>query len=116
MHICQGVLSGFSHNDLFVLLVPFEDRSGSNPEFPANLGRDRNLALRGQSGMCKRHRAYITTVMHHGQRSDVEQIVQEMMQFDRNGAKYENFSRRVASVFSRVVIYKVMEDILDWVL
>ena len=54
--------------------------------------------------------------MHHGQRSDVEQIVQEMMQFDRNGAKYENFSRRVASVFSRVVIYKVMEDILDWVL
>jgi hypothetical protein len=55
MHICQGVLSDFSHNDLFVLLVPFEYRPRSDPEFPANLGRDGNLALRGQSGMCKRH-------------------------------------------------------------
>ena len=33
-------------------------------------------------------------------------MVQEMMQFDQNGAKYENFSRRVPSVLSRAVIYK----------
>jgi hypothetical protein len=43
-------------------------------------------------------------------------MVQEMMQFDQNGAKYENFYRRVASVLSRAVIYKFMEDILDRVL
>ena len=51
MHICQGVLSGFSHNDLFVLLVPFEYRPRSDPEFLANLGRDGNLALRCESGI-----------------------------------------------------------------
>ena len=45
MHICQGVLSDFSHNNLFVLLVPFEYRPGSDPEFPANLGGNGNLAL-----------------------------------------------------------------------
>ena len=32
------------------------------------------------------------------------------------GAKYENVYRRVASVLSRAVIYKVMDDILDRVL
>ena len=67
MHICQGVLSGFSDNNLFVLFVPFQDRPGSDPEFPANLGRDRNLALSGQSGMCERHGQYITTVMRRSQ-------------------------------------------------
>lgn len=44
---------------------------------------------------------------------DVERIVQEMMQFDRQGAQYENFYRRVASVLSRAVIYKVMADIRE---
>jgi hypothetical protein len=43
-------------------------------------------------------------------------MVQEMMQFDQNGEKCENFYRRVASVLSRAVIYKVMDDILDRVL
>ena len=43
-------------------------------------------------------------------------MVQEMMLFDQNGAKYESFCRRVASVLSRAVIYKVMDDILDRVL
>jgi hypothetical protein len=39
-----------------------------------------------------------------------------MMQFDKNGAKYENFYRRVASVLSQAVIYTVMADIRDRVL
>jgi hypothetical protein len=43
-------------------------------------------------------------------------MVQEMMQFDQNGEKCENFYRRVASVLSRAIIYKVMDDILDRVL
>ena len=43
-------------------------------------------------------------------------MVQEMIQFDQNGEECENFYRRVASVLSRAVIYKVMDDILDRVL
>ena len=37
-------------------------------------------------------------------------MVQKMMQFDQNGEKCENFYRRVASVLSRAVTYKVMDD------
>jgi hypothetical protein len=40
-------------------------------------------------------------------------MVQEMMQFDQNGEEYESFCRRVASVLSRAVMYKVISDIRD---
>src|SRR6185436_11957585 len=47
--VLGAVMTGATHDDLAILLVPFEDRPGPDAQPLSNLGRHGDLPLRGQS-------------------------------------------------------------------
>ena len=45
MNICGGTPSRAAGNDLIMALIPFKNGAGTDTEFRANFGRNRNLVL-----------------------------------------------------------------------
>src|SRR6266571_2466653 len=64
MHILRRITSCPTNHDLLTVIVPLQDRARADAEFPANLGRHRDLTLCGELRMSDRHARYITMVMN----------------------------------------------------
>src|SRR5271165_2605761 len=58
--VLGGILATAPHHDLIAFFVPFQDGTWTDAEFPANLGRNGNLSLRGNLGVRQCHSS------HHG--------------------------------------------------
>ena len=63
MNVLGSMAACLSHDDVTPFIVPFQNRTGTDAQFLANLRRNRDLTLRGELGMSQSHAAYITTVM-----------------------------------------------------
>src|SRR5262245_2622448 len=55
MHVLRRITPCSANDDLFTVVVPLNDGSRTDPEFPANLGRHGDLTLRGELRMRQRH-------------------------------------------------------------
>src|SRR5271166_6149065 len=60
MNVLGGILATAPHHDLIAFFVPFQDGTWTDAEFPANLGGNGNLSLRGNLGVRQCHSS------HHG--------------------------------------------------
>lgn len=55
MNVVGRVAACLPHHDLTVEIVPFQNRPWTDPELLADLGRNRDLTLRGELGMSESH-------------------------------------------------------------
>lgn len=58
MDILRGKPRRASYDNLVTILVPFQNRPRTDPEFAADTGGDRDLPLRGDLRMSERHTSY----------------------------------------------------------
>ena len=57
MNVLGSMAACLSHHDVTPFIVPFQNRTGTDAQFLANLRRNRDLTLRGELGMSQNHAA-----------------------------------------------------------